>query len=155
MKINILILSLTILISCNGSKENQPPHLVDKGRMVDIMYEMAIYNAIRNQKPMSFEGYDNSFFHYIKKKYKVDSAQFVRSNSYYAKDYKEYKNIYAQVVLKVDTEKKRLDSLIAIKEKKSVKKIKKTVTKKDSLSTKSLQKRLEEAAKKDNEGIVN
>jgi hypothetical protein len=153
-KIAVFIL-LIFSLGCKRKPLEKPDRLIDKSDMINIMYDLALLNVIKYQYPLVTEKYEKNELAYIYKKYKIDSAQFVQSNSYYAADYKGYKVMYDEIALKVDTNKKLLDSLIKLDIKKSLKK-KKPPVKMESLNNKeSVQQRLEKGAKEETQGVLN
>ena len=100
------------------------------------MYDLSLFEAIRNQNPSSFEEYKINPKEYIYKKHKIDSLQFAQNNAYYASDFKEYKKIVEKIKSRLDDNKAVLEVLIKTeKNKKSALKIIKPigVKKTDSL----------------------
>ena len=49
---------------------------------------------------------------FVKRKYNVDSTQFVKSNRYYAADVDEYKKMYDKIKTRVDDELKKADQSV-------------------------------------------
>ncbi|WP_366185289.1 DUF4296 domain-containing protein [Flavobacterium ovatum] len=152
-KIAVIILFI-FSVGCKKERVERPDHLIDKSDMVNIMYDLALLNVIKYQYPVQVEDYEKNDLAYVYKKYKIDSAQFVQSNRYYAADYKGYKKMYDEIALKVEDNKILFDSLTKLDEKKLLKK-KKSIVKKDSLSKeKRLQQRLEKGAKEETQGVL-
>jgi hypothetical protein len=117
------------LSSCNENLMEKPDNLIDRGKMVDILADMAIANAAITANKSLVK--DNNFrpTEYVLTKYGIDSAQFVDSDRYYASIPIEYESIYQAVESKLDREKKEMelakklrDSLhqIELKEKKKL-----------------------------------
>jgi predicted ATPase len=79
--------------------------LVAEDKMIDVMYDLSILDAIKYQNPASLETYKINPSQYIYKKYKIDSAQFAQSNIYYASNYKDYKEMYDEVIKRIDAKK--------------------------------------------------
>lgn len=94
-KILILACCVLSLLSCNNGIE-KPSNLIEKDKMIDILYDVSILEAIKNQNInggiTTKMGND-----YIFKKYKIDSIQFVKSNKYYASDIDAYKKMFEEV----------------------------------------------------------
>ena len=111
---------LTILVSCKNEIVKKPNRLIEKGEMVNIMYDLSILEAIKAQNPSSLVTYKINPNEYIYKKYKIDSIQFSQNNIYYASDYKRYKLMYEEVKSRLDKKKTLLDSVIKDKLKKDV-----------------------------------
>ena len=119
MKKTILFLGLlTILASCKKEIVKTPVHLIEKGKMINIMYDMSILESIKAQNPSTLETYKINPNEYVYKKYKIDSIQFSQNNIYYASDYKEYKGMNDQVKLRLDKYKSSVENLIKEKKKK-------------------------------------
>lgn len=119
MKSKLIFLAiLAVFVSCKEEIINKPKRLIDKDKMLDIMYDLSILEAIKYQHLTSAEDYNINPTAYILKKYKVDSVQFARSNSYYATDFKEYKKMYKAVNDRLDNDKLSIDALIATENKK-------------------------------------
>ena len=61
--------------------------------MVNIMYDLALLEAIKYQNPAVLDSNQIHPKQFIYKKYGVDSLQLAQNNVYYASDYKNYKII--------------------------------------------------------------
>ncbi|GIZ09940.1 DUF4296 domain-containing protein [Flavobacterium sp. UMI-01] len=131
----------------------KPERLIEQSEMIEIMYDLALLNVIKYQFPGTIENYEKEDLAYIYKKYKIDSLQFVQSNSYYAADYKGYKKMYDAIALKIETNSKLYDSLSQLDQKKLKKKA--IVPKKDSLRKGTLKERLEKGAQEATQGVLN
>lgn len=112
------LIALIILVSCKKEVVPAPDRLIEKDKMVDIMYDLALLGAMRNQNPVLLDSFKETPDKYIFKKYKIDSAQFAQSNIYYAADFKDYKKMYEQVKTRLDDDKKSTEALIASEKKK-------------------------------------
>ncbi|MGC4040619.1 MAG: DUF4296 domain-containing protein [Flavobacterium sp.] len=93
-RIIIIICCAFSVLGCNSV--DKPSNLIAKDKMIDILYDMSLLEAIKNQNvnggitpKMGDE--------YIYKKYKIDSIQFVKSNKYYASDIDAYKKMFEEV----------------------------------------------------------
>ncbi|MDI5896635.1 DUF4296 domain-containing protein [Flavobacterium yafengii] len=119
-KIIALLTIITLFVSCKEEVVNKPERLIEKDVMVDIMYDLSILEAIRNQNPASLDTFKINSRDYIFKKYKIDSVQFAKSNVYYASDYNEYKSMFEQINKRLQANTKSVDSLIKLKKKKKI-----------------------------------
>ena len=127
-KIITFLTIITLFVSCKEEVVNKPERLIEKDVMVDIMYDLSILEAIRNQNPASLDTFKINSRDYIFKKYKIDSVQFAKSNVYYASDYNEYKSMFEQISKRLQANTKSVDSLIKLKKKKKIiKKVEKQV----------------------------
>ncbi|MDP3680858.1 MAG: DUF4296 domain-containing protein [Flavobacterium sp.] len=117
-KIITFLTIVTLFVSCKEEVVNKPERLIEKDVMVDIMYDLSVLEAIRNQNPASLDTFKINSRDYIFKKYKIDSVQFAKSNVYYASDYNEYKSMFEQIRKRLEANTKSVDSLVKLKKKK-------------------------------------
>ncbi|MFI0492199.1 DUF4296 domain-containing protein, partial [Flavobacterium sp.] len=117
-KILPFLIIFAILSSCKKDIVKAPNHLIERGKMVNIMYDLSILDAMKNQNPTSLEKYKINSKEYIFKKYKIDSVQFVQNNLYYSSDYKGYKLMYEEIKARLDKNVKSTETLIKIETKK-------------------------------------
>jgi hypothetical protein len=122
----ILSVFLFSLFGCNKNLVEKPDTLIEKKVMLNIMYDMALLDVLKYQDPNSLYTHAINPKNYIYTKYKVDSLQLVKSNVYYAADYREYKKMYDTLNSRLKKEKIQVDFLI----KKEHDKAKKTSLKK-------------------------
>lgn len=138
-KILSLLAIVTLCVGCKKEMVEKPDRLIEKGKMINIMYDLAILEASKFQNSAISEDYSNNPSEYIYKKYKVDSLQLAQSNIYYASDYIEYEEMFEQISKRISTQKTQIDSILKIEKKKqkkrdSLKLAKAALKKKDSLS---------------------
>jgi hypothetical protein len=152
-KLVSLFALLVLFSSCNKDLVKKPDNLIDKGVMIDVMYDMALLDALKYQDPNSL--YDNGINPrtYVYKKYKIDSLQFVKSNAYYAADYREYKKMYDALNDRLKKEKASVDLIIKKEQKKAVA-LKKIKVKKVQDSIKKAKKVKEIKIKKEKDSIA-
>ena len=93
----LFFILISLILSCKEEVVKKPENLIEKEIMVDVMYDLALLEAIKYQSPNALETHKINPDEYIFKKHKIDSAQFVQSNMYYASDYKQYKKMYDQI----------------------------------------------------------
>lgn len=117
----VILLVLFLSISCKKDVVKEPAKLIEKEKMIDIMYDLSLLEAMRYQKPLSLDSIDNDPTKFILKKYKVDSLQFAQNNMYYASDYENYKDMFDQVNKRIEVNQRAADSLAKIDEKKAAK----------------------------------
>lgn len=123
MKNFIVIISILFLsVSCKKEVVKQPAKLIEKEKMIDIMYDLSLLEAMRYQKPLSLDSIDADASKFILRKYKVDSLQFAQNNIYYASDYENYKDMFDEVNKRISVNQRASDSLAKIDEKKAAKK---------------------------------
>jgi hypothetical protein len=95
-KIIVIVCCIFSAIGCNTNSVEKPDNLIPKEKMVDILYDISLIEAIKNQ---NIEGglSSKTANDYIYKKYKVDSIQFVKSNKYYVSNMEQYKKMFEEV----------------------------------------------------------
>lgn len=131
---------LIFLVGCKKELVKEPKHLIEREKMVNIMYDLSILEAMKVENPAILDSFKYNSNQYIYKKYKIDSVQFAQSNIYYAADYKEYEKMYNQIKARLDKEKTKVNSLMKAEAKKEMLKAKeknKLKAKKDSDSIKN------------------
>ena len=79
--------------SCNNAAVEKPNNLLEEDEMVDMIYDLSLLDAMRNQGSFSQKKYPTST-EFLKQKYKIDSLTFAKNTLYYASDLKKYKRIY-------------------------------------------------------------
>ena len=119
-KIITFIAILLVLVSCKEEVVRKPKRLIEQDVMVNILYDLTILEAIRNQNPASLDSLKINARDYIFKKYKIDSVQFAKSNIYYAADYEGYKSMFEQITKHLDASTKSAEDLIAKQKKRKV-----------------------------------
>lgn len=136
MKKTAALLSIVLLlISCKEEVVKKPDRLIEKEVMVNIMFDLTLLDAIKYQNPASLDTFKINPTKYVYQKYKIDSLQFARSNTYYASDYEAYAEIIDQVDKKLTADKATVTALVKSEAKKNKKK-KKTVAKPVAPTTK-------------------
>ena len=117
-KIILFLAVLTLLVSCKDEVVQKPERLIDKDVMLDVMYDLAVLDAIKYQNPVSLDTFKINPRDFIYKKYKIDRLKFAKSNVYYASDYEDYKLMFEQITKRLDANKKSADSLVNLEKKK-------------------------------------
>nr|WP_315221362.1 DUF4296 domain-containing protein [uncultured Flavobacterium sp.] len=123
-KLVLIFLVLFLAVSCKKELVKEPKGLLDREKMVNIMYDLSVLEAVRYQNPLSVDSMDTNPTKFILRKYKVDSVQFSQSNKYYAANYETYKDMFDEINARLEKQKKVLDSLVKIEDKKAAKKSK-------------------------------
>ncbi|OMQ12743.1 DUF4296 domain-containing protein [[Flexibacter] sp. ATCC 35103] len=117
----IIILVLFLSVSCKKELVKQPAKLIEKGKMIDIMYDLSLLDAMKYQNPLSLDSTETDPTKFILKKYKVDSLQFAQSNMYYATDYESYKEMFDEISKRLAVNQRATDSIVKIEDKKAAK----------------------------------
>jgi len=106
MKRFILIGLLFSFVSCNDTID-KPKNLIEKDKMVDILYDISLLEAIKSQNISG--GIKNKDANaYLYKKYKIDSIQLAQSNKYYAADVDGYKKMFEEVKTRLEEQTKKM-----------------------------------------------
>ena len=115
MKKYFIIVAIVFLVTsaCKQTALPKPKNLIDEDIMVDILYDVAIIEAIKVSQPFSLQSKGIDAKTYIYKKYKIDSIQFAKSDKFYAIDVQQYAKMYQQVIDKIKAQKTK-DSLAII-----------------------------------------
>jgi hypothetical protein len=132
-----IILVLFLSVSCKKELVKEPAKLIEKEKMIDIIYDLSLLEAIKYQQPLSLDSVESNPTKFIFKKYKVDSLQFAQSNIYYAANYDSYKEMFDEINARLDKEKKSTERKLKAEEKKATKAKKTAETKKASEAKKN------------------
>lgn len=116
-----IILVLFLSVSCKKELVKEPKRLIEKDKMIDIMYDLSLLEAMKYQNPLSLDSVNSDPKSFVLKKYKVDSLQFAQSNIYYAADYNTYKEMYDEIGKRLAVQERAVDSIVKIEEKKAAK----------------------------------
>ncbi len=124
-KLIIITVLFSTALSCKNDAVKKPANLIEKDKMMDIIYDIALLEAIKSDPQFDMEKRQINPKTYIFKKYKIDSLQYVKSNKYYAADVEEYAKMYQKVIKRIETEKAVADTIIAQKQRVEKAKLKK------------------------------
>ncbi|WP_431133616.1 DUF4296 domain-containing protein [Psychroserpens mesophilus] len=113
-RVSLLLLFLALCFACNQlEKPEKPDDLISKNKMVDILFDVYVFNAAKGTEKRVLEKNNVTPEVFIFQKHGIDSLQFVKSNEYYAYDIDEYeemiKNVEAKIKAKKDIYQKELD----------------------------------------------
>jgi len=144
-KVLCFFIGVLILLSCQQSAIDKPDNLIEEDTMEDILYDLAILDAIKTNNTASLDKKNITASAYIYDKYDIDSLQFVSSNHYYAADVHNYLKMYQRVEERLAGEKTKIDTLLSQKKNKiKAKKNHKLNSKSsDSLKRRRIDKKLE------------
>lgn len=108
MKYSLVVLFSVLFLGCNNSIVEKPKNLIDEDQMIEIIYDISLLDALKNQNIATDMSYPSTT-ELLKTKYKVDSLTFAKSSQYYASDYKKYKKIYEKVKIRLEEETKKIN----------------------------------------------
>lgn len=95
-------------LGCQNTTVSKPDKLIEKDKMIDILYDMSLLEAVKTQN-INGGLSTKAAFEFIKKKYKVDSIQFSQNNRYYAGNAEEYKEMIEEVKERLKSENSKVD----------------------------------------------
>jgi hypothetical protein len=101
-KFNVLFFCFALFVSCQNAPIEKPDNLIDQDKMVDIMFDISVLEAMKSQTTLVLETNKINPNTYIYKKYNIDSLQFANSDKYYASDVKIYKEIFDEVNRRIE-----------------------------------------------------
>jgi hypothetical protein len=117
-KFSVLFITLIFMTSCQEVKRmSKPDDLIPEDKMVEILTEISLLHGAHSYNKNLMEEKGIHPYPYLMRKFSIDSAQLVRSNNYYAENYKEYQKIYDRVQQKLEVLVKKYDSLRLVEEK--------------------------------------
>jgi hypothetical protein len=103
----VLLVISFVTLSCKEEIVEKPKNLIERDKMKEIIYDLAILESARNQTSTTHSYPKASVF--LNEKYKVDSLTFAKSTQYYASDIEEYKKMYEEVKVRLDKENKKMN----------------------------------------------
>ena len=123
MKKIVLFLLVLITGACNSKNEiPKPAKPIEKAVMEDILYDLALLQALKSYSPEKLTKNDINSKTYIYQKYNIDSLQLVENNKYYASDFAEYQIMFNHIAERLEKQKAEMDTLIKKEDKKLQKK---------------------------------
>jgi len=99
--------TLIVVVSCNHSVVPPPENLIDENKMIDVLYDLSLLDAIKTQG-INQQSYPSTTA-FLKKKYNIDSITFANNTKYYASDIKNYKKMYDKVKERLNEESVKLN----------------------------------------------
>ena len=134
MKKLVLLSVIFLLVSCTSNTIfEKPKDLIPRDSMVILLQEMMIASSAKFVNNINSER-DIQYMAFIYEKYKIDSARFSRSNTYYISTIDEYVKLFQEVKdslekksnyfkrLKKQKDSLRRDSIIKLRRLQSIKK---------------------------------
>ena len=111
----LILLSTCLILACKDNKidrPSEPDDLLSKDKMVEILYDMALLSAAKGVNKRIIENKGINPEEYVYNKHGIDSAQFARSNEYYAYDIRTYQALYDRVRLRLNSDKEEFNKVI-------------------------------------------
>ena len=113
MKRIVLFLSF-LTVACGTQMIDPPERLIEKDKFVDILFDLTLYNGIRNHTTPVFSTQEMQIMPYLYSKYEFDSVQFFESNLYYASRGDLYLAMLDTVRARIERTEQLMDSLRAL-----------------------------------------
>lgn len=104
------MLLIFFFLSCAKEKIQKPANLIPEEKMVEILYDINLLQALRNTNYTVFTQKNINPEEYIYKKYSIDSLQFAESNQYYITDIDNYEKLLDKVIAKINDAKTKYNS---------------------------------------------
>ena len=112
MRIFAFIIFVLIAVGCQDIPPvEKPDNLIDREKMEEIVYEIAVVNAARGYNMQLLSKYGVNPETYIFEKFGIDSVQYAKSVTYYSSDIEGYRAMYQSVEKRVNKEFSYYDSL--------------------------------------------
>ena len=108
----LIVFCCLLALSCGKKLMEEPDDLIPRAKMADILYDMALLDAIDNSYPQVLEENDLQTMEFLYDKYGIDSLQFVSSDLYYASVPAEYQKIYEAVEARLTKNRDSISELI-------------------------------------------
>ena len=120
MKRSILIISILLFIfsSCTETGYQKPEDLISEKKMVKILYDIHLYQAVYNNKKYGKDSlrFDDKDIHFsILKKHGIEDTLFIESIIYYSSYPKVYERIYKEVIDQLVMQEQELNEKEAVK----------------------------------------
>lgn len=113
MKKIIALLFISIsLIACNKEPVKKPENLLPENKMVDILYDLTLLQAINSVTPGKITDNDIDVSTYIYKKHNIDSLTFAANHKYYASKLEIYESIHKKVTERIKSNKDEINKLV-------------------------------------------
>lgn len=123
-RISLLIVILGLCFACNKiEKPKKPDNLIAKHKMVDILFDVFVFNAAKGTAKKTLEANNVTPDVYIYEKYQIDSLQFAKSNEFYAYDIKVYEEMIKEVETKVEAKKETYQKELDLEEERKQKRL--------------------------------
>ena len=120
MKRSILIISILLFIfsACTETGYRKPENLISEKKMVKILYDIHLYQAVYNSKKYGKDSlrFDDQDIHFsILKKHGIEDTLFIESIIYYSSYPKVYERIYKEVIDHLVMQEQELNEKDAVK----------------------------------------
>lgn len=123
-RICLIVFIFGLCFACHKiEKPEKPDNLIAKNKMVDILFDVFVFNAAKGTDKRILENNNVTPDVYIYDKHQIDSLQFVKSNEYYAYDIKVYEDMINEVEAKLKAKKEVYQEELKLEEERRKKRI--------------------------------
>jgi len=105
MKKNLIFGLFIILFVCGCVNTSKPKNLIPEDKMIDILYDMNMFQSIRSNDYKLLNSYDINPQNFIYQKYDIDSLQLSESHKYYISNIDNYQKIIEKLIERAEIEK--------------------------------------------------
>lgn len=103
---------LFLLLGCAEKQVPRPENLIPKDRLVSILYDIAVLDAIDGTYPKALERNGITVMAFVYEKYGIDSLQLAESDLYYASRPDEYEEIYKAIEDRITAQRDSINDVI-------------------------------------------
>ena len=106
------ILFLAFLILNGGCKEDKGTPIIKKDRMVEILADIHLVQAVLDQEPMFPQGAKREYYYCnIFERHEVTEEEFDSAITWYAANMDIFEQVYAEVIARLEREKAELEEV--------------------------------------------
>jgi|SRR5690554_6859500 len=96
-----------LVLGCSKEKASKPANLIPQDQMEEILYDLNIFQAVRNTNYALYQTANLNPEQYIYKKYNIDSVQFAQSHKYYIADIEQYEKMLDRLLKRIEQERQQ------------------------------------------------
>ena len=108
----LCILFLAFLILGGGCKENRGTPVIKKDRMVEILADIHLTQAVLDQEPMFLQGAKKEYYYcHIFERHGVTEELFDSAVTWYAANMDIFEQVYVEVIARLERKKAELEDV--------------------------------------------
>lgn len=112
MALRKFVILFFLLLGCAEKQVPRPENLIPKDRLVSILYDIAVLDAIDGTYPKALERNGITVMAFVYEKYGIDSLQLAESDLYYASRPDEYEEIYKAIEDRITAQRDSINDVI-------------------------------------------
>lgn len=105
----VLLVTVLFAVACKHDVAPKPDKVIDEGKMENILYDVALMQAIKSYNPTLFDKNGVDPKTYIYKKYSIDSLTLAQNHTWYAANLDAYEKMQQRVADRLKAEKEKLE----------------------------------------------